>query len=354
MAGEMPPVSLLMPNRNYAGVLDLALTRLAEHTTYPNFELIVVDDGSTDSSRDILRRWRDSGRFRSFTLIESEHGGVQRSLNKAAEVASGELLMQMDVDATVEQTGWLERMVGFQQSDPKVAVVTPAVIFDSGRIHTYGVSMIGPEGLHDGGTVLGEPVGRRTNHHTIRRPRKRQNPPPAGPAEVDASIGCCMLLPRSLYDEVGGFDTGWAPVWFEDLDISLAARRLGGKVFLMGDLEVIHRISIRDEHTGAVRRAARHLPQFAKDAIVRAARLGRLRPDQIELLHHHYAYWREKWGFDLLNPDMDDVLARYGNTEVCWRYDDAMRANGERIAASCTPDMQRFPDPDGTPQTGRR
>src|SRR3954452_23168392 len=285
MATSAPPVSLLMPNRNYAGVLDLALTRLAERTTYPNFELIVVDDGSTDSSRAILRRWRDSGRFDSFTLIESEHGGVQRSLNTAAEVASGELLIQMDVDATVEQAGWLERMVEFYESDPKVAVITPAVIFDSGRIHAYGVSMIGPEGLHDGGTVLNEPIGRRTDHHRIKRPRKRQNPPPPGPAEVDASIGCCMLFSRSLYDELGGFDTGWAPVWFEDLDLSLAARRLGGKVFLLGDLEVAHRISIRDEHASALRRAARHLPQWAKDAIVRGARLGGLRPDQIELLH---------------------------------------------------------------------
>ena len=334
MTTAVPPVSLLMPNRNYAGVLDLALTRLAERTTYPDFELIVVDDGSTDSSLDILRGWRDSGRFRSFTLIESEHGGVQRSLNKAAAVASGELLMQMDVDATVEQTGWLERMVAFHESDPKVAVVTPAVIFDSGRIHAYGVSMIGPEGLHDGGTLPREPAGARTNHHEIKRPRKRQSPPPLGPAEVDASIGCCMLFPRSLYDELGGFDTGWAPVWFEDLDLSLAARRLGGKVFLLGDLEVVHRISIRAEHASLARRAARRLPQFAKDAIVQTARLGGLRPDQLELLRHHYDYWRSKWGFDLLNPDMDALLARYGNTEVCWRYDDAMRADGERIAAS--------------------
>ena len=334
MATSVPPVSLLMPNRNYAGVLDLALTRLAERTTYPNFELIVVDDGSTDSSRQILRRWRDSGRFRAFTLIEAEHSGVQGSLNRAAQVASGELLMQMDVDATVEETGWLERMVAFQQSDPKVAVVTPAVIFDSGRIHAYGVSMIGPEGLHDGGTILNEPVGRRADHHRIIRPRKKQSPPPQGPAEVDASIGCCMMFPRSLYDELGGFDTGWAPVWFEDLDLSLAARRLGGKVFLLGDLEVVHRISIRHEHASAVRRAARHLPQWAKDFIVSKAKLGGLRPDQIELLKHHYAYWRSKWGFDLLNPDMDDLLARYGDTEVCWRYDDTMRAEGERIAAS--------------------
>jgi GT2 family glycosyltransferase len=320
VAHGSPDVSLLMPNRNNGGILDLALEKLAEHTTYPSFELIVVDDGSTDGSRRILRRWRDSGRFRSFTLIEAEQRGVQASLNAAAAAASGDLLVQMDGDATLETPGWLERMVEFQQSDPRVAVVTPAVVFDSGRVHAYGVNIVGPDGLHDGGTEIAEPAGRRTLHQNVRRPRARRLPPPAHPAEVDASIGCCMLFPRALHDELGGYDTGFAPVWFEDLDLSLAARRLGGKVFLLGDVEVVHRISLRDEDPGALRRLARRLPQVAKDAVVAAGRLGRLRPDQVALLRHHYAYWREKWGFDLLNPDMDDVLARYGDTEVCWRY----------------------------------
>ena len=41
-----------------------------------------------------------------------------------------------------------------------------------------------------------------------------------------------------------------------------------------------------------------------------------------------------KWGFDPLNPDMDEVLRRYGGTEVCWRYDEDRRRAGEGIAAA--------------------
>ena len=51
-------------------------------------------------------------------------------------------------------------------------------------------------------------------------------------------------------------------------------------------------------------------------------------------LEHHYAYWREKWGFDMLNPDMDAVLERWGDTEVCWRYRPDMRDAGERIVSA--------------------
>jgi GT2 family glycosyltransferase len=326
-----PPVSLVMPNRDNAGVLDLTLSRLAEQTTYPDFELIVVDDGSTDGSRELLRRWRDSGRFRSFTLLEREPAGAPAALNTGAAAAAGELLVQLDADATVETPGWLERMVGLQQSDPRVGVVTAAIVLDTGRVHAYGANLIGPEGMHDGGTSIAEPVGERTLNSAVHRPRERELPPPRRPVEADAAIGCCMLLPRALWEEAGGYDLGFSPVWFDDLDLSLSARRLGTKVFVHGDVRVVHRISLRDANPSLLRRAARRLPQRVKDAVRRDAGPG---SEALARLRHHYAYWREKWGFDPLNPDMDAVLARYGGTEVCWRYDEEMRAEGERISGA--------------------
>ena len=57
-------------------------------------------------------------------------------------------------------------------------------------------------------------------------------------------------------------------------------------------------------------------------------------PEQQARLAHHYAYWREKWGFDLVNPDVDAIRARYADTELCWRYDPDRRAAGEAIAAA--------------------
>ena len=326
-----PAVSLVMPNRDNAGVLDLTLSRLAENTTYPDFELVVVDDGSADGSRALLRRWRDSGRFRSFTLLERDPAGAPAALNAGAEAAAGELLVQLDADATVETPGWLERLVNLYETDPKVGVVTAAVILDTGRVHAYGVNLIGPAGMHDGGTTIVEPVGRRTLNSRVRRPRESELPPPGRPAEVDASIGCCMLYPRALWEDSGGYDLGFSPVWFDDLDLSLTARRLGAKVFVHGDVRILHRISLREADPSWLRRAARRLPQRVKDLV--QPKLG---PEALARLRHHYGYWREKWGFDPLNPDMDAVLDRYGETEVCWRYNEEMRSAGERISSSAT------------------
>jgi hypothetical protein len=226
-------------------------------------------------------------------------------------------------------------MVQLVQQNPLVGVVSAGIVLDTGRVHAYGVDIVDPEGMHDRPSRPTEPTGRRTLHGRVKRTR-----PPREPqrSEVDASIGCCMLFSRALADELGGYDTGFSPVWFEDLDLSLSARRLGTKVFVLPEVEVLHRMSLRnarDAGSGrmpAIRRAVgRMLPQSAKDVAVRVARLDQPSPVALERLRHHYAYWREKWGFDPLNPDMAEIERRYGDTEVWWARDESRRRAGEEI-----------------------
>jgi len=325
-SAALPPVSLILPNRNNGPVLDLALERLVANTTHPDWELVVVDDGSTDASLSILRRWRDSGRVPAMTLVEQPAAGAVAALNTALGRARGELVVQLDGDATVETPGWLEQMVAVLEGDPHVGVVGAGVVFDNGRVHAFGVDLITPDGMHDRGTRIAEPRGRRTLHTRVHRPRAERCPEAQGIAEVDATVGCCMLYPRALAEEIGGYDLGFSPVWFDDLDLSLSARRLGCRVLVDPGVRVLHRASLRNPRDstrglGPLRRAAgRVVPQAAKDALIAAARLDRPTPAQLERLHHHYAYWRSKWGWDPLNPDLEAISRRWGATEICWRW----------------------------------
>jgi len=342
-------VSLIVPNRNNEPVLPLFLEKLERHTTGSDFELIVVDDGSTDRSVEVLERWRDSGRFRSFTLLTKPGTGIVDTLNLALERAAGDVIVRLDGDATIESPGWLERMLALLESDSRVGVVTGRTVFEDGRVHSYGLNIVGPEGVHDRGTTITEPVGARTLDLNVERPLDRQATSGRAPAEIDSAGGCCMMFRRELAAELGGFDTGYSPVWVEDYDFALGARRLGTKVFFLPDVEIVHRVSLRNPRHDAsarelalvrLRRRFGHLvPRRLRAAAAAAAGLGHHDPRHVAQLRAHYAYWERKWGWDPLNPDMERLRERWGDTEVCWRYDEGRRAAGEAIirAASRSP-----------------
>ncbi len=339
-----PRVSLLMPNRNNAWALEHVLGRLADNTSYPDVELVVVDDGSTDGSRELLRLWRDGGRFPDFKLIEREHDddGVVGALNQGLAAASGELVVQLDADASIETPGWLERMIGFFGSDDRIGVLTGKVVFDWGQIHTCGVDVIGPSGFHDRGVVITEPIGQRTYHQRVVRFDEQACPACDTLAEVDGGIGCCMMYRREVALELGGYDSGYAPVWLDDLDLTLCMRRSGLKVFFMPEIRVVHHVGRRMAGEPGRKRAVRTMRRgigrlLRPDSRRRISQsLGIDRPprEQWQRLQHHYAYFKCKWGFDMLNPDMDAVLERWGETELCWQFNEHMRESGERIIAA--------------------
>jgi GT2 family glycosyltransferase len=341
-----PSVSLLLPNHNNGYVLERVLERLAENTTHGETEVVAVDDGSTDESVGILRRWRESGRLPTFDLVEKPNSGAIDALNTALRRASGEFCVQLDSDAAVETPGWIERMLELMLLDETIGVVTAKVVMDSGALHACGVNVVDPAGWHDRPSRPVEPPGRRRWHHRVERvPEGCGGHAEQRVAEVDAGIGCCMMYRRRDAMSVGGYDPGFSPVWFDDVDLCLSIRTLGRKAFYLPAVRVTHYVQSRPVDgwdrlapervgRGVVRRAARLLPLGAREGIEK--RLGidlgmHYSRQQRTRLRHHYAYWRGKWGWDVCNPDMDEVQRRWGGTEVCWASDPERRAEGERI-----------------------
>ncbi len=68
------------------------------------------------------------------------------ALNAGLEAASGDVVVQLDADATLETPGWLERMVAFMDSDDRVGAVTARVAYDWGELHACGIEVTGPGG----------------------------------------------------------------------------------------------------------------------------------------------------------------------------------------------------------------
>lgn len=344
-----PLVSLLLPNRDNAWVLDPVLDRLARNTTYPRVELIAVDDGSTDSSREILRRWRDLNPFAAFRLIEKPGSGVVDTLNAALAAASGDVCVQLDADASIETPGWIERMLELLLIDERVGVVVAKVVNDTGQLHSCGIDVVSPRGLCDRPAAITEPVGQRRWHWRVSPPREGN----AGElesrvAEVDSGIGVCMMYRRADALAAGGYDPGYAPVWFDDVDLCMSIRARGKKVFYMPDVRVVHHVTkgrpgSATPHHSLARRFALRTARRGRAAVPTAVRHHlQARSDldsphtreRLALLLHHYEYWCAKWGWDLLNPDMQAIRDRWGDTEIWWASDDARRAAGEQIVAA--------------------
>jgi hypothetical protein len=169
-------------------------------------------------------------------------------------------------------------------------------------------------------------------------------------AEVDSGIGCCMMYRREAALAAGGYDRAYSPVWFDDVDLCLGIRKLGGKVFYLPDVRVIHHFVGRRAPEGGLarlgpkrvgrailRRTGGRLPQPAQRAIETRWAIdlwAHFRRPQVKMIRHHIGYWREKWGWDPRNPDMDAIERRWGDTEICWASDPERRAAGERIVGA--------------------
>lgn len=122
-----PLVSVVLPTRNRASLLPRAIgTVLAQR--YPNWELLVVDDGSTDGTADVLAAC-DDPRIRSFTGLGR---GACAARNIALAAARGELIAYLDDDNRMHP-GWLQSVVWAFEQRPEVDVLYGAIVVDDLR-----------------------------------------------------------------------------------------------------------------------------------------------------------------------------------------------------------------------------
>jgi glycosyltransferase involved in cell wall biosynthesis len=114
-----PKVSIVVPNYNYAQFLNERLSSLLNQT-YENFELIVVDDGSTDESLQVIESYSSDPRLR-LLAFERNSGSTYQRWNDGASIAVGEYVMFAGADDSCA-AGLLERLVGVLDSHPEVGV----------------------------------------------------------------------------------------------------------------------------------------------------------------------------------------------------------------------------------------
>ncbi|MCV3396615.1 glycosyltransferase family 2 protein [Campylobacter sp. RKI_CA19_01116] len=336
-----PFISFILPNYNNEHVLNLFFEKFIINNTYDNYEFIIVDDGSEDCSLEVLYSWKNSGKINNMLIIEEPHLGIINALNKALFLSKGEFIIRCDGDATIETQSFVEKFLEFYYIEPeKIGVITSKVIADNGWLHALGRSVISPNGLLDRGKIPTEKIGFRSWDYKSTVSANFDNIVNK-PAEIDTALGVFTFFRRDIALKIGGFDKNY-PLWIEDDDFFLMFRLYNKKCFYLPNIEICHRFSLRGNRNPDSWK--KRYFNFIKtiDDEVQLTRsyyfFGKLKIFERKyiswrpkILLHNYNYWRRKWGFDCLNPNMEVVKKLYKDTEILWNYDIKLRNEGDWI-----------------------
>jgi N-acetylglucosaminyl-diphospho-decaprenol L-rhamnosyltransferase len=188
-------------------------------------DVIVVDNGSSDGSVDLVR-----DRFPGVVLIaNASNRGFSAANNQAIEQARGRYQFLLNSDAEVEPTA-LRALVSYGDEHPQAGVIGPKLLNPDGTLQPSGGRF--PTPMSTVASLLG--LNRLTG-----RPRYGTRRDYDMPADVDEVSGAAMLIRREVIDKVGGLDEGFT--WgYEDIDFCLRARRAGWRVHYVPAARVIH------------------------------------------------------------------------------------------------------------------
>ena len=226
-----PRVSVIIPNRNSFALISRVLLDLTTKTNYPDLEIIVIDNGTTDSRvLDLYAKMKEGsptpcrsvpGTFSRRPVpfqheIKPSKFNFARQANRGVELASGNFLLMLNNDIEMVEDDWLREMVSCFDY-PNTGVVGARLLYPNGRLQHAGV-------------IVG--LGGFAGHWYIGQ--REDTPGPMGRLQVRQSLtavtGACMLISRACIEAVGKFDEREFAVAYNDIDFCLRAGERGFRV----------------------------------------------------------------------------------------------------------------------------
>ncbi len=216
-ASAAPRASIVIPVYGQFAHTLACLRALAAHPPLAACEIIVVDDGSGDETPTALPQVEGLRYHR-----RAENGGFIKACNDGAALARGEVLVFLNND-TIPQPGWLDALLRTFEEHPDAGLVGAQLLYPDGRLQEAGGIV-----FKDGS---GWNYGRFASPDDCRYGYLR---------DCDYASGAAIAIPRALFDAVGGFDSRYAPAYYEDTDLAFAVRAAGHRVLYQPAARVVH------------------------------------------------------------------------------------------------------------------
>lgn len=212
-----PTASIVIPVHGQLPLTLRCLHSLAASGDATSFEVIIVDDASPDGSADVLPHVEGLVYVRNETNL-----GFIGSCNAGSMAARGEFLVFLNND-TLVQPGWLDSLLATFRQFPDTGLVGSKLVYPDGRLQEAG-GIVYRSGAAANYGRNADPTEPRFNF--VR--------------EVDYCSGACIAIRTKIFNQLGGFDSHYAPAYFEDTDLGMRVRECGLKVRYQPASVVVH------------------------------------------------------------------------------------------------------------------
>jgi GT2 family glycosyltransferase len=242
-------VSLIIPTRDCAAMLERCIGSILRHTDWPGLELIVVDNGSVEKAT--LTYFRALAKQGVRVLSMPGPFNFSELNNCAVYEARGDLVGLVNNDIEALHDGWLDEMVA-QLMAPGVGMVGAKLLWPNGMVQHGGVLMgMGNAAGHYGNQLADADWGDHGRNQLVQ--------------QVSGVTAACLLVRKSDYLLLGGLDPHAFPVAFNDVDLCLRMRHAGRAITWTPFAKLLHAESAsrgKEDSPQKQARARRELEQL--------------------------------------------------------------------------------------------
>ena len=214
-------VSVIVVNYNGMPHLDACVSSILKQS-YANFEVIFVDNDSSDESLEYARN-----KFPDLTFVANEeNSGYPGGINSGLAYATGDYIAPLNIDTEVA-ANWLSAMVKFLDENPQVGAVTPKILLfgDRDKINAKGLN------IHVTGLGFCRGLGKKDDNST-------------SPERVSGVSGCSYLIRREILEQMGG-----APeecfMGNDDVIVSWQVNLMGYELYCVPEAVVYHKYTLK-------------------------------------------------------------------------------------------------------------
>ncbi len=270
VAPFFPKVSIIVLTYNQRDFTERTLSTIDEFTGYPNYEVILVDNASTDGTPEMLAAWAATHPYAK-TIFNSSNLGFSAGNNVGARAATGDYFVLLNNDVCLTD-GWLGTLLAHFRADPELGILGPV----TNSCGNESVVYIGDYDDVDKMAILAR------SYTNARRGQR---------TELRVANFFCVMIPRTVWDDVGELDENFGVGLFEDDDYAMRVRAAGHRVACAEDVFVHH------HHSASI------------------GALGTAAYD--ELFNRNRRYFESKWGVwtpPVFRKQVQDVIAERAGT----------------------------------------